>query len=455
MLHVFARTRASEIGQVNDTSGVRMDREGSAEPRKRGAKTLRPQASEQRDRDSALARSYKTAPIGLAFFDTELRFVHVNDWLAAINGLTVEKHLGRRLCTVLPDVARGVEEQLRSVIETGEPILGGHLHAETPAHPHSKHHYEHNYYPEKSDDGTVIGVRCVVQDVTERNLAEERIRKLTEELEHRFQTIVEHSPDATIVTDREGIVEQLNERALSLFGYTESALLGKPVSTLLPPELAEAHGRHTARFSGHPTIRDMGDGSELRAKRKDGTMFPVEISLCPNEAESGVSIVASIRDVSRQRAREEQLRRALDEVSDLKSRLEAENTYLRAEIQEDFDFEGIVGSSAPFREVLRRVDQVAGTESSVLILGETGTGKELVVRAIHSRGQRNHRPLVKVNCAAIPAGLMESEFFGHERGAFTGALTRKKGRFELADGGTIFLDEIGDLPLELSGAPRR
>ena len=105
-----------------------MDREWPAERPKREAKTLRPQSFEQRHQNSALARSYKTAPIGLAFFDTDLRFVHVNDWLAAINGLTVEAHLGRRLSTILPDVAQGVDEQLRSVIETGEPILCGKVH---------------------------------------------------------------------------------------------------------------------------------------------------------------------------------------------------------------------------------------------------------------------------------------------------------------------------------------
>ena len=112
-------------------------------------------------------------------------------------------------------------------------------------------------------------------------------------------------------------------------------------------------------------------------------------------------------------------------------------------------FLGIVGQSSTLREVLQQVEMVAGTDSTVLLLGETGTGKELIARAIHERSRRKSRALVKVNCAAIPSGLLESELFGHERGAFTGAITQKIGRFELADQGTLFLDEIGDIPLEL------
>src|SRR6266404_5546270 len=112
-------------------------------------------------------------------------------------------------------------------------------------------------------------------------------------------------------------------------------------------------------------------------------------------------------------------------------------------------FEGIVGQSSALREVLQQVEMVAGTDSTVLLLGETGTGKELIARAIHDRSRRKSRTLVRVNCAAIPGGLLESELFGHERGAFTGAITQKMGRFELADQGSLFLDEIGDIPLEL------
>jgi transcriptional regulator with GAF, ATPase, and Fis domain len=131
------------------------------------------------------------------------------------------------------------------------------------------------------------------------------------------------------------------------------------------------------------------------------------------------------------------------------ARLQAHNVYLQEEIKGSHNFEELIGSSTSLKKVLKNVERVAPTDSTVLITGETGTGKELIARAIHNLSPRKGRPLVKVNCAAIPAGLIESELFGHEKGAFTGALSRKMGRFEVADKGTIFLDEIGELPLDL------
>ena len=140
--------------------------------------------------------------------------------------------------------------------------------------------------------------------------------------------------------------------------------------------------------------------------------------------------------------------KSYEEIAALKARLERENVYLQEEIRTVHNFEEIVGNDPALLELLRRVDQVAPTDSSVLIYGETGTGKELIARAIHDRSARKNRPLVKVNCSAISAGLVESELFGHVKGAFTGAFERRIGRFELANGGTLFLDEVGELPLE-------
>src|SRR5439155_7128663 len=126
-----------------------------------------------------------------------------------------------------------------------------------------------------------------------------------------------------------------------------------------------------------------------------------------------------------------------------------ERLYLEEEIRGAMDFEGIVGLSSALRQVLHLVDTVAPSGSTVLLLGKTGTGKELIARAIHDRSRRKDRTFVKLNCAAIPTGLLESELFGHERGAFTGAIAQKMGRLELADQGTLFLDEVGDIPLEI------
>ena len=143
---------------------------------------------------------------------------------------------------------------------------------------------------------------------------------------------------------------------------------------------------------------------------------------------------------------------AFEEIARLNGQLQAENLALRQEIDERSMFEEIIGSSPALRETLAKVDKVAGTDTTVLITGETGTGKELVARAIHRRSKRSHRALVAVNCAALPASLIASELFGHEKGAFTGALQRRVGRFELAAGGSIFLDEVGELPPEVQAS---
>jgi predicted ATPase/transcriptional regulator with GAF, ATPase, and Fis domain len=155
------------------------------------------------------------------------------------------------------------------------------------------------------------------------------------------------------------------------------------------------------------------------------------------------------QEASRRRAAEESLRQALEEVERLRDRLLAENVYLQEEIRTQHNFEEIVGTSPALMESLAQVERVSATDATVLILGETGVGKELFARAVHSRSARRERPLVKVNCGAIPDGLVESELFGHAKGAFTGALQKRTGRFELADGGTLFLDEVGELPLDV------
>ncbi|MFC1515218.1 sigma-54 interaction domain-containing protein [Thermodesulfobacteriota bacterium] len=154
-------------------------------------------------------------------------------------------------------------------------------------------------------------------------------------------------------------------------------------------------------------------------------------------------------DISKQKRAEQELRNALSEVKALKKQLEADHTYLGEEIKLMHDYENIVGESEMFKYVLYSIEQIAPTDTTVLILGESGTGKEIIARAIHHGSKRKKRPLVKVDCATLPENLIESELFGHEKGAFTGAVERRIGRFELASGATIFLDEIGELPVAL------
>jgi PAS domain S-box-containing protein len=183
--------------------------------------------------------------------------------------------------------------------------------------------------------------------------------------------------------------------------------------------------------------------------RRDGSFFPVEFTSTPIIRESEIiGAVVVFRDISERLNTEKQLTHALNELQDLKSRLEQQNEYLQEEILQENQYHEIVGNSASILQIIEKIKVVASTDANV-IYGESGTGKELIARAIHQSSHRKQQPLIRVNCAAIPSELFESEFFGHVKGAFTGAVRDRAGRFELADQGTLFLDEIGEIPLEL------
>ncbi len=255
---------------------------------------------------------------------------------------------------------------------------------------------------------------------------------------------LENAPGAFFWVSENGVIQSVNQTAVDRLDYSREQLNGMKIGKV---------------------FRDLDDDSwtELWKKieskriftfesahtRKDGMLIPVEVKT--NFLDTGDQLLAVFiaLDISDRKYAEEKLVRTLNELEGLKDRLEAENIYLQNEIKLDHNFEEIISRSKSFKKVLGKVEQVAITDATVLILGETGTGKELLARAVHNISRRNKRPLVKVNCAALPANLIESELFGHEKGAFTGALMRKIGRFELANGGTIFLDEIGELPIEL------
>jgi transcriptional regulator with GAF, ATPase, and Fis domain len=188
---------------------------------------------------------------------------------------------------------------------------------------------------------------------------------------------------------------------------------------------------------------------EYRLLMPDGSLKYVHVVARGERDESGeLKFLGAVMDVTAAKQSQQALEQAFHEIKTLKDQLQSENIVLREEIDRASMFEEIVGTSAALKTVLSRLSKVAPTDSSVLLTGETGTGKELVARAIHRRSQRSSRAFVSVNCAAIPRDLIASELFGHEKGAFTGATQRRLGRFELAEGGTIFLDEIGELPAE-------
>jgi transcriptional regulator with GAF, ATPase, and Fis domain len=183
---------------------------------------------------------------------------------------------------------------------------------------------------------------------------------------------------------------------------------------------------------------------------KSGKAIPVEYTSTPvTDNGNLVGAVVIFRDITERKKTEKKLLNAINEIDTLKHRLELENAYLQEEINADFNHHQIIGQSQALQHMVRQIELVAPTDANVLIIGDSGTGKELIARAIHEISARKARPLIRVNCAAIPVELFESEFFGHVRGAFSGAVSDRAGRFELADGATIFLDEVGEIPLQL------
>jgi PAS domain S-box-containing protein len=267
----------------------------------------------------------------------------------------------------------------------------------------------------------------------ERLRAEQRLQ----DSEARYRDLYENAPNAYLVVGTDGRVISANRRLAEMLGYPVEELVGALIHLFLPDTPAgkarslEVYRKHLAgeAVSGWP----------LEFRRKDGRPLWVNVWMEPGRGVDGT--VGASRsffvDITAQVLAEQE-----------RARLQEQNRYLQEEIKAAHNFEQIIGRSPALMDVLAHVGRVAPTYASVLVTGETGTGKELIARAVHSASPRKDKPLIKVNCAALPAGLVESELFGHEKGAFSGAIACRQGRFELADGGTIFLDEIGELPAE-------
>jgi formate hydrogenlyase transcriptional activator len=278
----------------------------------------------------------------------------------------------------------------------------------------------------------------------ERKRSEEALRDSQESLARteKFSLVmVSH-------TDLEGRWLKVPPTLCELLGYAEAELLGRRFQELTHPDDVEANELQRLRLlQGEIKSFDI----EKRYIRKDGGIVWVyiNVSVVTDAKDNPVHCLSYIRDITERKQAEQKLKEALLEVKRLKEQLEAENVYLRSEVSGVHRYGEMIGESEGIKKVFEQVERVAPTDMTVLILGETGTGKELVARLVHEKSSRRERPLVKVNCSTLPAELIESELFGHERGAFTGAVSKQVGRFELADGGTLFLDEVGELPLRL------
>jgi formate hydrogenlyase transcriptional activator len=290
--------------------------------------------------------------------------------------------------------------------------------------------------PKPSDIELIQHASSIAGIAIERERSQLELIKAFEEAkksERQLQQTVDAIPQTIVVLGSDGRIEYANRTVLDYTGLSPDDLRGADFRPKVfhPEDMERLDDTRRLGFS-----RGLPWENEIRVRGKDGLYrwFLIRYSPLVDDQGHVVRWCAAGTDIDKRKRDEERLRE--------------ENLALREEIDHSSMFEEIVGSSEPLRRVLSQVSKVAPTDSTVLILGETGTGKELIAAAIHKRSKRSSRPFVRVNCAAIPPSLIASELFGHEKGAFTGAIQRRLGRFESADGGTIFLDEIGDLPAE-------
>ena len=259
------------------------------------------------------------------------------------------------------------------------------------------------------------------------------------------EALLQGMPQLAYVFDQQGRMKRWNKNIEKFLGYTSEELQDRFI------------GDFIAEKDRQRVIQEMqivfNDGQERSAAydiiTKSGNAIPYygsgKLALIDGEP----YMIGLTIDMTELKHAQKKIELQLAEIQKLKDQLEAENLYLRQELKLSHTFDEIIGESNILKHILYRVEQVAPQDTTVLLEGETGTGKELFARAIHQKSKRSHKPMITVNCASLPANLVESELFGHEKGAFTGALLRQIGRFELADGGTIFLDEIGEIPIDL------
>jgi PAS domain S-box-containing protein len=266
----------------------------------------------------------------------------------------------------------------------------------------------------------------------------------------KYRTLYRATPAMLHTVDGDGLIVTVTDHWLQKLGFRREQVVGRPITDFFSVR--------DSKYYADGRLRDLisdGDFNNLERQMlaKDGTVLDLVMSAISHRDKDGNvdrMLVAS-KDVTERRKAERALRRTLGENARLREELEQERDYLREEVNVAMNFGRIVGTSPALRRMMKKVEAVAETPANALIQGESGVGKELVAHAIHVQSPRAEGPLVKVNCASIPKELFESEFFGHVKGAFTGAHRDRIGRFQLADGGSLFLDEVGEIPMELQG----
>ena len=299
-------------------------------------------------------------------------------------------------------------------------------------------------------------VDCLASAIVERGAEGDYLRTVvvyTEvgqeaRLEQHYRDLYRATPAMLHTVDSAGRVVHVSDHWLRKLGYRREDVIGRLITDFMTEET-----RTRLQKEGLPeifTTRDF-DNEPRTFVTKTGEILEVLVSSVRDTSEDGevVGVRVASKDVTERNEAERRLRAAFEENARLREELERERDYLREEVQVSMNYGRIIGESTALKKMLARLQAVAQTAASVLIEGESGVGKELVAHVIHAHSPRSQGPLVKVNCASIPHELFESEFFGHVKGAFTGAIRDRVGRFQLADGGTIFLDEVGEIPLSL------
>src|SRR5882724_11918020 len=388
---------------------------------------LRQALQESRDSEARLRKIIDTIPT-LAWCNlSDGSNDFVNQRWSDYTGLSQAdvKRVGCKVAIHLEDLPRWLD-QWRGLIASG---TGGEIEARLRRHDGAYRWFLIRVEPLQEESGEILRWYGTNTDIEDRKRTEEKLR----EDEREIRRITDAIPQTIMVQDPSGAPIHANQALLDYTGLTIDDVISSDFRARIfhPEDLERLHDEREAAL-----LRGLPFEIEQRALRKDGRYRWFFIQFNPLQDEHGeiVRWYATGTDIDDRKRREE--------------RTQNENLVLREELERSSMFEEIVGSSEGLRQVLAQVSKVAPTDSTVLILGETGTGKELIARAIHNLSKRSTRAFIRVNCAAIPPALVASELFGHEKGSFTGAFQRRLGRFESADGGTIFLDEVGELPPE-------
>jgi len=393
-----------------------------------------PSVSQPSEPQAIFEKLFEASPDAIVVTNDKGEITSINSQVEQLFGYSRQELIGQSVEILVPERYRHAHPHHREVYGSHASVrpMGVGLQLYGRRKDGSEFPVDIMLSPVETAEGRAV--ISVIRDISGRRKAEEALRRS----EQQFRALFEFSPDAIIASDQNGCITEVNARVESMFGYQRGELLGQPVDSLVPERFRHTHPARRKEYGSAARVRPMGAGLELYGRRKDGSEFPADIMLGPVETAEGRVVLSVIRDLTEKREAEKALRRS-----------ELQKRYLEEELNTEAQFEEIIGESVGLKRVLKLVETVSATDVTVLILGETGTGKEVIARAIHKLSPRNEHVLVRMNCAAIPAGLLESELFGHEKGAYTGAIDRKIGRLELAHEGTLFLDEIGDLPLEL------